>query len=80
MNKETITLDWALLGARLARLTTDEQIPFFKIFAQEMLRYESNYAMGMQLAHIREGMSDGEGLSDKEKEVYGNLGYVAEKK
>jgi hypothetical protein len=66
---DSIEIDWAILGARLANLSTDEQCPFFKQFAAEMLRYPSRYETEMQLHMIRDGMNNGN-LTEEEKEVY----------
>lgn len=76
-DKEIFTLDWGILGARLARLSTTEQIPFFRQFANEMLSYESDYEKEMQLAFIREGM-DKDGLNKEQRKIFASLGYDGE--
>jgi len=72
MNKEleNIIINWGSLGATLANLSDEEQKPFFKAFAKEMLQYPSSHQTNMQLCFISEI------LTDDEKEVYRNLGYV----
>lgn len=74
MDNKTITIDWARLGALLANLSTEEQIPFFKEFANEMQKYESHYAMQMQLTYIREGFNS-DALTEKQREVYKTIGW-----
>ena len=76
-DKEIFTLDWGILGARLARLSTKEQIPFFREFANEMLSYESSYEKEMQLTYIREGM-DKDGLNKEQRKIFASLGYDGE--
>lgn len=73
-----ISIDWETLGARLARMSTGEQIPFFRGFANEMLSYPTHYQMEMQLTHIREGM-DNDGMTDKQKEIFTTLGWNEKK-
>jgi len=77
MKRDMIEIDWEILGARLARLSTDEQIPFFRGFANEMNKYPTHYEKEMQLTYIREGMN-GDGMTKEQKEVYEYLGYKPE--
>ena len=79
MNKEieTFNINWQSLGARLASLSTEEQIPFFVGFCNEMLKYPSHHDMEMQLTYIREGMSNNkEGFTEKQRDIFLTLGYT----
>lgn len=76
VDDKMIDVNWDVLGARLARLSTDEQIPFFKCFANEMLKYPSHYEMEMQLTNIREGIGIQRAFNGKQKEVYATLGWA----
>jgi hypothetical protein len=73
VNKEldVIYINYQALGAKLARLSTDEQVPFFKGFISEMLKYDSHFAMENQLLMI----SDYGKFNKKEKEIFLTLGY-----
>lgn len=55
---ETIEIKWDLLGARLARLSDEEQGKFFTGFGIEMGNYESTYKGQMQLLHARDDIPD----------------------
>jgi len=73
MNKnfETITINWESLGARLATLTTDEQVPFFRGFTNEMNKYPSTFDRDMQLVYIVDTYGK---FTDKQKEVLLRMG------
>ena len=77
MNKELelINLNWEQLGARLAKLSSSEQIPFFKRFCKEMLAYDTHCQMEMQLTYIRDGDGVLKGMTAKEKEIFETLAF-----
>ena len=53
-----LTIDWRLLGAKLATLTCVEQSEFFKGFGDELKTFESNCAIDRQMFFIRDRLSD----------------------
>ncbi len=57
MIAETIKLDWALLGAKLACLSSEAQGQFFTGFAFELGRYESGYKRQLQMGFIQDNLS-----------------------
>jgi len=50
--KESINIQWDLLGAELAILPDAEQALFFRGFARELNSFESHYAKEMQMINI----------------------------
>jgi hypothetical protein len=50
---ETIKIEWDLLGAKLANLSDEEQGKFFKGFAYELNKYESQYKVQLQMFGIK---------------------------
>lgn len=72
-NIEVMNINWEAFGASLARMSTNEQRPFFIGFANEMNKYPTEYQRDMQLAHIRMGM-DSDPFTEKQAEVFRHLG------
>lgn len=80
MNKELeiMNINWEILGAQLALLSSAEQSAFFRGFCDEMLRYEISHCRDMQLTYIREGHGDQKGLTKKQQEILAYLGPADE--
>lgn len=54
---ETIDVKWDLLGAKLARLSDEEQGKFFTGFAFELNKFESTYMKQLQMCSINKKLS-----------------------
>ena len=54
---DTVKIEWDLLGAKLATLSDVEQGKFFKGFAFELARYESQYARELQMFAIQKKLN-----------------------
>jgi len=54
---EVISINWGLLGAKLANSSDIEQAEFFKGFAFDMNKYESSYAQALQLRCVYSKLS-----------------------
>ena len=65
-------IDFAYVGAVLARSDDDEQATFFKAFVKECKSWGTNHQVGMQLAGVNHK------LTTEEKQTLGMLGYEAE--
>ena len=52
-----ISIKWDFLGAKLAALSDDEQALFFKGFAFELSKYETQYAREAQMLAIQRKLS-----------------------
>jgi hypothetical protein len=57
---ESIEIKWDLLGAKLAKLTDEEQSKFFKGFAHELDTYESDFMVQMQMFYVKDKLNDNE--------------------
>lgn len=55
-----IKINWELLGAELAQLSSNEQNAFFNGFTNEMLKYETRLSLEIQLDAIQKGRGSGE--------------------
>lgn len=55
---ESISINWKLMGAKLARLSDNEQVEFFTGFVKEMQAYESNQAAQMQLCYVNHALKE----------------------
>jgi len=66
---EAIKIDWKLLGAKLANLSSNEQAEFFKGFVDEVMTWESHATMEMQMAYIREE------LTPTQREYIATIGF-----
>jgi len=73
MNKniDAIEFNWEALGAVLASLSTDEQVPFFKGFADEMNKYPTHFAKESQLVAIVDTYGK---FTEEQKHVYATMG------
>ena len=54
---DTIEIEWDLLGAKLAHLSDVDQGKFFKGFAIELARYESQCARELQMFAIQKKLN-----------------------
>ncbi len=63
MNIQAVNFNWKLLGARLAKLSNDEQSSFFSGFALELKSFETHIARETQI------LSVGEKLKKNEREI-----------
>ena len=54
---DTISIKWDFLGAKLATLSGEEQALFFKGFAFELSKYETQYAREAQMFAIQRKLS-----------------------
>ena len=54
---ETVKIEWDLLGAKLATLSDEEQGKFFRGFAYELSKFESQYKREMQMLSVREKLT-----------------------
>lgn len=67
---EEITINWEVLGAKLARLSSVEQQEFFKGFTNEVLTYDTHFQAETQMLWIRDG------LNAKQKDLMLTIGYT----
>jgi len=63
-------IDWALVGAELAKEDDHAQVEFFKSFLKECRTFGTDYQTDIQL------MSINEKLTDDEKEMMQTIGYM----
>jgi len=52
----TISINWELLGSKLAALSGDEQSSFFTGFARELDGYESHHLRELQMACVSDNL------------------------
>jgi len=55
--KECIEYNWELLGAKLARLSDEEQGKFFHGFACELTHFESAHAAQLQMCFVQDKLT-----------------------
>ena len=67
--KQSIDVNWELLGAELANLSDEEQGAFFRGFAIELKHYPSHHAAEMQCCFI-----NGK-LTPEQRDFYATIGY-----
>ena len=54
---DAVTINWYLIGAKLANLSDDEQGEFFKGFTDELLTWDTHCERERQMLYIRDKLT-----------------------
>jgi len=71
--RESIKIDWEILGAELADLSDDEQGDFFRGFIREVMKYDTHFKRESQFISIGKKLSDTD--RDNMSELFSAIWY-----
>jgi len=66
---DAVTINWYLIGAKLANLSDNEQGEFFKGFTDEVLHWDTHCAREQQMLFIRDK------LTEKQRYYIATIGF-----